>query len=233
MEESKPVGRRHGGYMVALEGIDGSGKSTQAALLQQRLEEAGWQVWLTREPTDGHIGRLIRTVLRGESTLNEAALTALYAADRLDHLKRENGILDRLRSAEIVICDRYYLSSYAYHADVVDLEWIVALNSLAVELCTPELTVFLDVEPETALKRISGLRERAERYEYLNKLQHVRDAYNKAFASKNTPGHLVPIDGARDEAAVAEDIWRAFSAHVAEKASAIGEADIPEEPWWK
>lgn len=103
---------------IVIEGPDGSGKSFQALRLYDRLSEAGVSAHLTREPSDGRIGRLIRESLTGEATIASEAMGLLYAADRIDHVTRE--ILPAVQAGEVVVCDRYTWSNLVYRAAEVE-----------------------------------------------------------------------------------------------------------------
>src|SRR4051812_8814260 len=99
---------------IALEGIDGSGKSSQVRLLAKKLQAAGHKVHATFEPTDGHIGKLLRSILKGTIKADNRTIAGLFLADRLDHLlHEETGLVKMLEQGYTVITDRYYFSSYA------------------------------------------------------------------------------------------------------------------------
>jgi len=113
------------GKLIAIEGLDGSGKSTQARILAQKITEKNILCFLTREPSDGDIGKLIKEALTNRKTYDKRALSSLFVADRLDHiLNQENGFIHRINSSETIICDRYYFSNYAYDSNNVSLEWL-------------------------------------------------------------------------------------------------------------
>src|SRR5215471_2535238 len=111
--------RSRNGCFVVLEGLDGAGTTTQAERLASRLRQAGYAVLVTREPSDGPVGTVLRRALAGGvalphrgGPLSDHTLALLFAADRMDHLCAE--ILPALGKGQIVLCDRYLLSSYAY-----------------------------------------------------------------------------------------------------------------------
>ena len=108
-EKSKILSR-----FIVLEGGDGSGTTTQLGLIGRALERAAFPHWTTSEPTDRPEGLLIRRILSGELQRDPGTLALLFAADRNEHLKGVGGILERLARGEIVLCDRYVLSSLAY-----------------------------------------------------------------------------------------------------------------------
>lgn len=200
------------GRFIALEGIDGSGKSTQIRLLKNRLDSMGLACLETREPTDSPIGSLIRQFLTGRMTADNRVIATLFAADRTDHLLNGiNGIVDRLNSGTNVIMDRYYFSSYAYHSVELDMDWVININSVSAEILRPDLTVFLDIPASTAMKRIQKGRFHTELFEKEERLRLVRDNYFKAFKKLADCEKVAVIDADEDEKIVAERIWAAVS----------------------
>jgi dTMP kinase len=151
---------------IVLEGIDGSGTTTQLALLARHLEERGRRVHATHEPSLGPVGRLLREILLGGHRLPDGApadglaTALLFAADRRDHLCRE--IEPALAAGLDVICDRYLLSSLAYQAQEADHAWVA---SLARDLREPDLTVLLDLPVATAAARRRAAGRAEERYD--------------------------------------------------------------------
>lgn len=153
------------GFFIALEGIDGSGKSTQSKLLAKKLAEKGHSVYETFEPTDGMIGKLIQKILREHTELSAEALALLFVADRFEHSKQIQNALD---AGKIVVSDRYLLSTLAYQgAQGADVEF---LKQLHVSLPKPDLTIVLDIEPEKSLSRTST-EEKFEKFEFLSKVR--------------------------------------------------------------
>lgn len=169
------------GKFIVFEGCDGSGKSTQLKSLANYLESKGEEVYLTREPTDSPFGSLIHSCLIGRIATDEHTIAAMFAADRLDHIHNGlNGILKKLNEGITVLCDRFYLSSFAYNGGFVPLEWVISLNAPVMEAVTPDLTVFLDLPPEESMRRVSGRGDK-ERYETLEKQKLIRDNYFALF----------------------------------------------------
>ncbi len=169
------------GKFIVFEGCDGSGKSTQLKLLANYLESKGEEVYLTREPTDSPFGSLIHACLTGRISADEHTIAAMFAADRLDHIRNGlNGILKKLDEGVTVLCDRFYLSSFAYNGGFVPLEWVISLNAPAMEAVTPDLTVFIDLPPEEGMQRVSRRGDK-ERYETLEKQKLIRENYFALF----------------------------------------------------
>lgn len=193
---------------IAIEGTDGSGKSTQARLLAQRLSEAGHAVHSTFEPTGGHIGKLLRSILKGELKAGQESIAALFLADRLYHLNNEeDGLVKMIAEGKTVVSDRYYFSSYAYHSMFVDMDWVIDCNRLCAQLLRPHLTIFIDVSPEQCMQRILANREVPEIYETGETLKKVRDNYLKAFDKLATEEAVSIVDGDADIATVAARVW--------------------------
>src|ERR1700734_1467346 len=147
------------GRFVVLEGIDGAGTTTQAARLAERLRAGRVPVRVTREPSDGPVGTLVRQVLTGRVVIpgglapGWATMALLFAADRMDHVESE--IEPFIAQGGVVLSDRYDASSLAYQSvssgsakDAV--EWIRGLNRY---VRRPELTIVLDVPPDLASER--------------------------------------------------------------------------------
>jgi dTMP kinase len=138
------------GLLIALEGIDGSGTTTQARLLRDWLTRSGREVHLTCEPSQGPIGTILRSILRRElpRSLDPAAVALLFAADRLDHVEHE--LRPRLAAGIHVVSDRYLASSLAYQSLDLELSWVREINSRAP---APDLTLYLRIDPALARAR--------------------------------------------------------------------------------
>jgi dTMP kinase len=148
---------------IVFEGIDGSGKSTQIVKLGESLAARGHRIHRTAEPSEGPAGRLIRQVFSGAYAADDRVVAGLFVADRLEHiLHAETGMLKALNDGYTVLCDRYYLSSYAYQGVHMPLHWVKQANKLAVELLQPDLHIYLDLSPAKALERIRKGREDRE-----------------------------------------------------------------------
>ncbi len=200
------------GRFLALEGIDGSGKSTQLQLLLERLRARGVKCRGTREPSDGPVGAMIRQILTGRVTADNRVIAGLFAADRLDHLvNRRDGILEQVRSGVTVVTDRYYFSSYAYHSVDVDMDWVIDSNRLSAELLRPDATIFLDVPVRRALERIGQNRSHTELFEKEDRLTATREKYLEVFERLRDRETVAVIDAGGDVETVAERVWAAVS----------------------
>lgn len=166
------------GKFIVFEGTDGSGKSTQLRLLSQYFKEKGVECYITREPTDSPFGALIHDCLIGRVETNEYTIAAMFAADRLDHVF--GVIKKKLEEGITVLCDRYYLSSFAYNGGFVDTEWVISLNGQAIQELKPDLTIFIDLSPEESMERVAK-RGETDRYETLERQRKIRDKYFELF----------------------------------------------------
>ena len=187
------------GKFVTFEGCEGVGKSTQLKFLIQHLEKIGADYIFTREPGGTEIGEKIRNIILDPShdKMCDECEALLYAASRAQLLKEV--ILPALEEGKIVLCDRYYDSSFAYQAYARGLgeEFVAKINSFALEKGRPDLTVFLDLEPELAFKRKGGADE--DRIEKSGIEFHKR-VYNgyKTLQAKE-PDRIISIDPSSDK----------------------------------
>ncbi len=197
------------GKFIVFEGIDGSGKTTQAEKIW--LYISGFApASLTAEPTDGEIGRLLRRYLSGKLAADNRVLAALFAADRLDHITNStNGIEKLLSDGTWVISDRYYLSSFAYQGAEVGLEWVESLNSEAKKLLKPDLQVFIDITPEQAMERIRQNRDTLELFEKTERLTAIRAAFLSVI-ERLPDENIVVIDGS----GTPEEIYERIKAEI-------------------
>ena len=154
------------GYFVSFEGIDGSGKSTQIQYLAKYLETLGFDVIITREPGGSVGGEQIRKLLlQGEvDRWSPETELLLFTAARRDHLERI--ILPALDDGKIVICDRFTDSTRLYQGmRGPNLRNLVELLNEKVIICDPDLTIIIDINPETALNRAKSRKTVEERFE--------------------------------------------------------------------
>jgi len=194
------------GRFIVLEGIDGSGKSSHATLLAERLAKEGYPVTRTFEPTDGAIGTLLRRYLKGEIEASERTIAALFLADRLDHIQKKGGLIDMLASGQNVVCDRYLYSSIAYNCASEGIDWVADLNRTAHELLRPDLVVYLDL-PLSVMEQRLMHRNYKEIYETVAHQRKVIARYQEAFEVWSD--NVVRVDCNRAKAEVAEDVWQA------------------------
>jgi len=189
------------GLLVVFEGLDQSGKQTQAERLRDRLEAAGRTVRLLSFPSyETHIGAEIGRALKGERDYAADTMQLLYVANRFEwkpEIERE------LAKGTVVVCDRYLASSVAYgEAFGLDGAW---LSEIQRYLPQPDLTVLLDIEPQVSASRKTADRDKYERD--LALLARVRESYLRQASS---PGWL-RLDAGRDRDAVAAEVYSAVT----------------------
>lgn len=188
------------GIFIVIEGLDGSGKTTQATLLAEKFYKK-YNVLLTAEPSRGKIGTFIRECcLYEDERLRTEAEALLFASDRIEHMYSE--VKPALEEGKLVICDRYVYSSLAYQGSAgLSLEWIKTINARALQ---PDFSIFIDVPPEKVLER---LQRKKSVMETLETQQKVREVYLK-YVEK---GELVRVDGDREKGQVAAELFKIVS----------------------
>ncbi len=179
------------GVFLTLEGLDGSGKSTQGKLLARFLEERGLKVRLTREPGGGIEG--VRLLLRGD--LSPEAEYLLFSADRAEHVRKV--LLPALEEGAFVVSDRYLDSSLAYQGfgRGLPLPWLMEVAERATLGLRPHLTFLLDLPPEEALKRIRGKAKDRFEEEGLAFFRRVREGY--LYLAQLEPHRFAVLDATR------------------------------------
>lgn len=198
------------GKFIVIEGLDGSGKTTQLHALAANLRALGRTVAETAEPTTNATGGLIRDALSGFTPRTGAEIAALFMADRVAHnVNPVNGIQKQLADGRDVLCDRYYYSSLAYQGTVTDPEWVYHINIDCPEIRKPDLCIFLDLSDEECLRRMEQGRSYREIYENENSLLAVRRRYYEIFRRLEHRDSICIIDAARTPEEVAADVLSA------------------------
>ncbi|MGD6933088.1 MAG: dTMP kinase [Candidatus Bathyarchaeia archaeon] len=174
------------GVFICIEGLDGSGKSTQAKLLTKKLCKEGYNAVYTAEPSQGKIGKFIRKRLFEQERMPTTVEALLFAADRIEHV--QNTVVPALKEGKIVISDRYVYSSLAYQGSAgLSLDWIETINASAQK---PDLSIYIDVAPEVVLER---LRRKKSVMENLHTQRKVQEIYQKYIQK----GELQRVDGSK------------------------------------
>ncbi|MGA2363601.1 MAG: dTMP kinase [Candidatus Aminicenantales bacterium] len=187
------------GILVVLEGIDGSGKTTQARSLLRRLRSRGWESVFFREPTRGKWGREIKRKAARDGSLTPEEELDLFIKDRRENV--EKNLKPALKMGKIVILDRYYFSTIAYQgAKGIDPRRIRRLNEAFA--ARPDLVIVLDVDAGAGLARIAGRKTRDELFEREDYLARVRKIF-RGLEGRN----ILHLDGRGGRRAVGRTIW--------------------------
>ena len=203
---------------IVFEGIDSSGKTTQAELLKNYFLATARQAVISSEPSNGIIGNLIRQALKQRiifsknRELFDEQMAYLFAADRHDHLYNDiDGVFKLIRDNYHVISTRYYFSSLAYNGDSAEqLDLVKQLNR---RFPDPDLTVYIDLPVEVSLARLQE-RDLREVYETKTKLTKVRERYRQIFAEYQ--GRKLAIEGTQDSQQIHRQIVQRVEAAIAE-----------------
>ncbi|MEN9799710.1 MAG: thymidylate kinase [Pseudomonadota bacterium] len=197
------------GKFIVLEGLDGAGTTTQLDRLAARVRALGGPVLTTREPSDGPLGHMLRQALAGRlvlpagrGPLSAETLALMFAADRVDHLHAQ--VRPALAAGTVVICDRYVLSSLAYQGASVAMEWVNELNRAAL---SPDLTLFLEVDVDTAARRRAIRGTPSELYEEDDLQRRIAAQYRKAIRLREQEEKIVRVAGVEGIDAVTDACW--------------------------
>jgi len=203
------------GYFISFEGIDGSGKSTQIELLAKFLENLNFEVVITREPGGSVGGEQIRNLLLQGETDRWSAETEilLFTAARRDHLERI--ILPALGDGKIVICDRFTDSTRMYQGmRGSNLRNLVELLNEKVIKCDPDLTIIIDINPETALKRAKSRKTVEERFEDFGVELQIKMRQGFIKLSKEFNNRIEVVDGQQSVDELTQDICTLVKAKI-------------------
>ena len=204
------------GKFIVFEGLDGCGKSTQLEYLRERLytlcRSAGTRkVFATCEPSDSVPGLVCRGVIKKTLTVHHETEALLFAADRYEHIT--NVVLPQLRDGNHVLCDRFFLSNFAYQSAETDMNTILQYNLASVNLLVPDVTIFIDVSPEECERRRLAARVTEDKHEKLERAKIIREGYFKAMELlKGYQKELLIIDGAKDANQTFEALWNELTA---------------------
>ncbi len=190
------------GKFIAFEGLDGSGQTTQANLLKDYLIKKGFEVILTKEPTqDSEAGKKIKKILNEETTTLPRQLQELFAEDRSWHQK--NIVESALKKEKIIITDRSQFSSFAFGvANGMVLDYLLSLND---EFIEPDLVILLKTSPKTSIQRIQKRGEKQTLFEKEKQLEKIWKVFEK-LADKFES--IIIIDGEKSIEEIHEKIWQ-------------------------
>ncbi len=208
------------GKFIVFEALDAAGKSTQVDQLAHHLSTDGIDIWKTKECTDGPIGQILRSdYLSGKQKCDEKVINILMAADRLEHVASQNGIIDRINKGQWVICDRFVLSAFAYdnymHTDINDLnsgfDYTYNMNKVAMSKIVPDITIFLDLPVDECISRLTARGGKPEVFENKPKLELIAKTYERAKLylkdQKKYDMNVININGNRGIDEISREIY--------------------------
>lgn len=182
------------GRFIVFEGIDGSGKTTQAKAMEKWLSDQGISVWRTAEPTDSQIGRQIRSLLCNDlAEEDREQLRLLFRQDRIQHIFEEKvGIGARLEAGQWVLCDRYIYSTLAYQGDMSQkfLEEELYASNFVIQ---PDVVVYISLDTVEAHQRLLERKEQLSMFETCTRLESIRKNYWKLFGKPSNPLHHLDL----------------------------------------
>ncbi len=200
------------GKLIAIEGNDGSGKTTQVKRVSSILSKEGKRVFVTKNPTEGEVGKIIRRALSGEIEIPRVSFQYLFSADR--QIQQEE-VIEHLKAGDIVITDRYFWSALAY--GLVDKgsvseenanHLLVAQGILSMyhQFLLPDLTLFLSISVDEAVKRLSGMDKKKELYEQKDQLEKIDKAYKWLLSKFGS--EITVVDGEQDVERVTQELLK-------------------------
>lgn len=204
---------------IVVEGLDGTGKTTQIKILADYIRGKGREVAITAEPTAHPTGKLIRRVLSGEVSSDPWALAALFLSDRIIHnINPDDGIEKMLSEGKTVISDRYYYSTFSYQGHETDLDWAMNMHFSCPEIRKPDLVLFLTMSPEKCVERIRANRpdEAIEIYENTESLTKISRQFDAVFEKLKDSENIVYIDADGTIEEVSERLAAAFDKYCGE-----------------
>lgn len=194
------------GIFITFEGIEGCGKSSQATRLKSNLEAMGLKCLLTREPGGTRIGKDIRQIILHSEDITPMSELLLFLADRNLHINQL--IRPALKQGTIVICDRFYDSTFAYQVSgrKIDISIVRQLNDYAIEGLHPDITFLIDVPTEVGFQRKKNAEFELDRIENEDMEFHesVRNAYLELARDSE---RIVIIDGTESIEAIEEKVF--------------------------
>ena len=203
------------GILIAIEGIDGAGKTTQARLLCERLKSSGYPTVFLHEPTRGPWGEKIRDLAKnGRHKVTPEEESDLFLKDRIEDV--QNNINPKLTEKCVVVMDRYYFSNIVYQGVTgLSPEYIETINEKIAP--APDLVIILDIAPSESIKRIVATRtDGPNHFEREDYLESVRELFLKQFSGRNNV-KIIDGDGRHSKQEVSDNLW-SFVAPILRKA---------------
>lgn len=192
---------RHPGYFVAIEGLDGSGSDEITKSLKRKLRREKVSVAVTKEPSSGPVGLLIKKLLlEKKGSLSPLLLGFLFAADR--EWLMEKKTIPALEKGQLVVSDRCLWSSVAYQSLDLPIHWLLEINK---KFIIPNVTYFIDVSPQICATRIKRGEDEIQIFTEEGRLDQIQDGYHWIF--NKYPYWFKVIDGEKDQKEMVEEIF--------------------------
>lgn len=174
LKGDKVMPRKNGAVFIVFEGPDGAGKTTQAGILKTYLDGKGIKSILTKEPTaDTEAGRKVRQILNSGEKVDAKEIQNLFIGDRREHLEKE--IIPALNEGKIIICDRYFYSTFAYgYIKSPNIDELVKMNESFIQ---PDITILLLADPEKCILRLADRQNKNDSFEQIDKLKKINEGY--------------------------------------------------------
>ena len=196
---------------LVFDGMDGSGKTTQINLLADRLRAEGVPVAVTAEPTASPDGKRLRRALSGAVAAGAEELATLFLLDRIGHNLAKDGIGACLRAGVTVLCDRYYYSSITYQGgdDSARMAWVCRMNLDCPAVRRPDACLLFDLEPETAMRRITARAggTATEIYETLEQQTRIRARFRRVREMLAEQDRILTVDAAGNREDIARQVY--------------------------
>ncbi len=193
--------------MIVLEGIDVVGKTTQCELLERRFRQMRIPVRSSHEPTNDHIGKIIRRMLFSEIKVEPETLALLYAADRYQHLYGHDGMKEQADSGW-VICDRYLFSSLVYQGAQCKRSFVEKINS---HFPLPQYLIYIDIGNDGEIERRLAKRNKRSMFEHCEQLISFARAYRRIVDYySRSPMRIVKVDGSQAPEKIGDEIWKSL-----------------------
>ena len=196
------------GAFIAFEGLDGSGKTTQFNAIRDKLVKRKIKCKEEKEPSDRNlIGLMIRGIIKEARglTVSPVSLAKLFSVDRYEHVV--NDIKPYIDKGGHVLIDRFIFSSFAYQGLTCPFDEIYYYNRDVIKLLMPDLTVFIDTDPKTCLRRINNTRVGKELFDL--KGVAVREKFFEAMDKLKDSAKVLVIDGNQPAEVITDEIWKA------------------------
>ncbi|MCL2048185.1 MAG: dTMP kinase [Defluviitaleaceae bacterium] len=179
---------------LVIEGLDGSGKSTQVGRIGEWFSANNMPSLITRQPSDSEIGKLARAATQAAFPIETEALSLLFAAEHVNHYHEK--IAPALKRGEHVVCDRYYYSNLVYQGENAEMfSRILAYNhEVSREARRPDAVIYLDVTPEESMRRITARRSEISIFDKLDKLKALRERYLATFERLKSTENIIIVE---------------------------------------